>query len=34
MMLDHLVGSDQKRLWHLNAEFLRRLKVDDELEFG
>src|SRR2546428_3153918 len=33
-LLDHLVGEHLDRVRHLNAECPRRLRVDDELEFG
>ena len=32
--LDHLVGDRENVLRHLDTECARRLKVDDELEFG
>ena len=33
-LLDHLVGDGEHPRRHLDAERLRRLTVDDELEFG
>src|SRR3954465_1880469 len=31
---DHLVGAGEQRRWHVEAERLRGLKVDDQLELG
>ena len=33
-LFDHLVGDREYPWRHLNAERLRHLKVDDDLEFG
>jgi hypothetical protein len=33
-LLDHLVGSGQKRFWDRKAERLGGFEVDDEFEFG
>ena len=33
-LFDHLIGDGEQPLRHLDAERSRRLKVDDELEFG
>jgi hypothetical protein len=32
--LDHLVGAGEQRRWHLDPKRLRRLQIDDQLEFG
>jgi hypothetical protein len=31
---DHLVGAGEQRRWHRNAERLRDLEIDRQLEFG
>ena len=32
LLFDHLVGAGEKCRWHIEAERLRRLEVDDQLE--
>jgi hypothetical protein len=34
MELDHLIGAREQRRWHLEAERLRGLEIDDQLELG
>src|SRR5262249_7602619 len=33
-LLDHLVSLRKQRRWHLDAQHLGRLQIDDELELG
>ena len=33
-LFNHLIGGNQKRLWHGQAERFRGVQVDDELKFG
>ena len=34
LLFDHLVGARRQAGWHLQAEGLRGLEIDDQLELG
>ena len=33
-LFDHLVSGSEQRRWNIEAERLRSLEIDDQLEFG